>query len=181
MSLFVFLAGSIVGASRGFTWLSKNQPDLIVGGMGLGLTLIVPALAAVWLSARGHARSALVAFSLVTLLSLVPAVSYGTAWVEKQRSIKAFLQENEAVIAQASEIYAGVKIFNGLPFYLRRQVVMDTEEELLMQKLKGPGRCLVFTSDKRYNQNKDLFAPYLTAAKYGKVLLSNFAAKGATP
>ncbi len=181
MSLFVFLAVSIVGASRGFTWLSKNQPDLIVGGMGIGLTLIVPALASVWLAARGHARSALVALSLVTLLSLVPAVSYGTAWVEKQRSIKAFLRENEAVIAQATEIYAGVKIFNGLPFYLRRQVVMDTEEELLVQKLQGLERCLVFTSDKRYNHNRELFAPYLTAAKYGKVLLSNFAAKGVAP
>ena len=48
------------------------------------------------------------------------------------------MQENEAVIAQAREIYAGVKIFNGLPFYLRRQVDMDTEEELLVQKLRVP-------------------------------------------
>ncbi len=178
VSLFVLLAVSIVGAFKGLAWLSKNQPDLIVGGMGMGFTLIVPALTALWLSARGHVRSALVALSLVTLLSLVPVMSYGTAWVEKNRSIKAFLKENETIIAQAREIYAGVKIFNGLPFYLRRQVVMDTDEEFLVQKLQGSERCLVFTSDKRYKHNKELFAPYLTAANYGKVLLSNFAARG---
>jgi hypothetical protein len=50
-----------------------------------------------------------------------------------------------------------------------------------MQKLQGTEPCVVFTSDKRYAQHSSLFLPYLTAAKYGKVLLSNFAAKGATP
>jgi 4-amino-4-deoxy-L-arabinose transferase-like glycosyltransferase len=181
VSLFAFLAISIVGAFKGLSWLSKNQPDLIVGGMAGIFTLIVPALASVWLASRGHARSALVALSFVTLLSLIPAVAYGTAWVEKNRSMKAFLQENEAVITQARELYTGVKIFNGLPFYLRRQVVMDTDEDTLMQKLQGTEPCVVFTSDKRYAQHSSLFSPYLTAAKYGKVLLSNFAAKGATP
>ncbi len=37
VSLFVFLAVSIVGAFKGLSWLSKNQPDMIVGGMGMGL------------------------------------------------------------------------------------------------------------------------------------------------
>lgn len=180
-SIFAFLAIVIVGSFKGLSWLSKNQPDLIVGGMAGIFTLIMPSLAAVWLAGRGHARSALVALSFVTLLSLVPAVGYGTAWVEKNRSMKAFLQENEAVIVRARELYTGVKIFNGLPFYLRRQVVMDTDEDTLIKKLQGPEPCVVFTSDKRYAQHSSLFLPYLTAAKYGKVLLSNFAAKGLTP
>ncbi len=33
VSFFAFLAVSIVGAFKGLSWLSKNQPDLIVGGM----------------------------------------------------------------------------------------------------------------------------------------------------
>ena len=40
---------------------------------------------------------------------------------------------------------------------------------------------MVFTSEKRYKQNKELFAPYLVAAKYGKVLLSNSADRGVVP
>jgi 4-amino-4-deoxy-L-arabinose transferase-like glycosyltransferase len=181
VSFFAFLAVSIVGAFKGLSWLSKNQPDLIVGGMAGMFTLIVPALAAVWLSARGHGRSACIALSFVTLLTLIPATGYGTAWLEKNRSMKAFLKENEAVIARARDLYTGVKIFNSLPFYLRRQVVMDTEEEILVQKLRGSEPCVVFMSAKRYEQHSRIFSPFLTAAKYGKVLLSNFAAKGVAP
>jgi len=177
-SLFAFLAAAIVGSFKGLSWISKNQPELLAGGIGLGCTLIIPSLAALWLAARGHARSALAALSLVMFLSLVPMLHYGTAWIEKHRSIKAFLQENDPVISQAREIYAGVKIFNGLPFYLRRRVVMDTDEDFLLGKLRNPAPCIVFTSDKRYNNNKELFEKYLTVQKYGKVLLSNFAAKG---
>ena len=179
-SLFVFLAVVIVGSFKGLSWISKNQPELLAGGIGLGCTLIIPSLAALWLAARGHARSALAALSFVTLLSLIPVLNQGTAWIEKHRSIKFFLQENETIISQAREIYAGVVIFNGLPFYLRRQVVMDTDEDFLLEKLRNSIPCIVFTSDKRYNHNKEIFEKYLTVQKYGKVLLSNFAAKGNT-
>jgi hypothetical protein len=58
---------------------------------------------------------------------------------------------------------------------------MDTDEEKLVRKLQGPAPCIVFTSDKRYKYHKELFAPYLTAANYNKVLLSNFAARGVAP
>jgi len=58
---------------------------------------------------------------------------------------------------------------------------MDTDDEVLVKKLQGPEPCIVFTSDKRYKHNKKLFAPYLTAANYKKVLLSNFAARGGAP
>ena len=64
---------------------------------------------------------------------------------------------------------------------LRRQVILDTDEEKLVLKLQGPEPCIVFTTDKRYKYHKELFAPYLTAAHYNKVLLSNFAAKGVAP
>ena len=57
---------------------------------------------------------------------------------------------------------------------------MDTDEDYLLEKLQNPVPCVVFTSDKRYNHNKELFEKYLTVQKYGKVLLSNFAAKGTT-
>jgi hypothetical protein len=144
-------------------------------------TLIVPALAALWLAARGHARSACVALCFVTFLTLIPGLGYGTAWIEKNRSVKAFLRENEAVIAQARELYTGVKIFNSLSFYLRRQVILDTDEEKLVLKLQGPEPCIVFTTDKRYKYHKELFAPYLTAANYNKEQLSNFAARGVAP
>jgi 4-amino-4-deoxy-L-arabinose transferase-like glycosyltransferase len=181
VSFFACLAVSIVGAFKGLSWLSKNQPDLIFGGMAGMFTLIVPALAALWLAARGHTRSACIALSFVTFLTLIPSLGYGTAWIEKHRSVKAFLKENEAVIDQARELYTGVKIFNSLSFYLRRQVIMDTDEEKLVRKLQGPAPCIVFTSDKRYKYHKELFAPYLTAANYNKVLLSNFAARGVAP
>lgn len=177
-SLFVFLALVIIGSFKGLSLISKKEPELLAGGIVAGCTLILPALAALWLAARGHARTALATLSLVTLLSLVAVLHHGTEFIEKRRSIKAFLQANEALVAQAQEIYAGVKKYNGLPFYLRRQVFMDTEPDFLLEKLRGPAPCLVITDKKRYNRNKEYFEPYLTARQYKKVLLSNFAAGG---
>ena len=70
----------------------------------------------------------------------------------------------------------------GLPrevlVYLRRQVVMNTKKDFLVGKLRSTTPCIVFTSYKRYNRNKELFGKYLTVKKYGKVLLSNFASRG---
>ena len=95
--------------------------------------------------------------------------------------MKAFLLENEAAIQQARTIYTGVKVFNSLSFYLRRKVIMNPDKKFLAQKLQGAEPCVVFISEKRYKQNKELLAPYLMEAKYGKVLLSNFAAQKAGP
>ncbi len=177
-SLFVLLAIAIVGSFKGLSWISKNQPELLAGGISLGFTFIIPSLAALWFAARNHGRAALVALSLVMVLSILPLLHQGTAWLEKHRSIKPFLQENEHIISQAREIYAGVKIFNGLPYYLRRQVIMNTKKDFLVGKLENTTPCIVFTSYKRYNRNKELFGKYLIVKKYGKVLLSNFASRG---
>lgn len=177
-SLFAILAVIIAGSCMGLFWISRNQPELLAGGIGLCLSLCLPSFAALLLAVRGYARTALVALSFVTFLSLVPALNQGLDWLEKHRSIKFFLQENNAVIAQAQEIVAGVKIFNGLPFYLRRRVVMETDKNFLLEKLQNPTPCIVFTSEKRFNRNKELFGKYLTVQKYKKVLLSNFAARG---
>jgi 4-amino-4-deoxy-L-arabinose transferase-like glycosyltransferase len=180
-SLFVFLALCIVGGFKGLSYVSKHQPELLAGFIATAVTVILPALTALWLAARGHGRSALVALSCTMFLSLAPALGFGAPWAEKYRSIKPFLEENRELISRAGQIYAGVKIFNGLPFYLQRRVLMDTDEQVLIEKLRGTEPCIVFTSDKRYRKNENLFAPYLTEKKYGKVLLSNFAAKRELP
>ena len=114
----------------------------------------------------------------MTLLSLVPAVSYGTAWVEKHRSIKAFLQENEAVIAQALRSMRVLRFSTDFLFICAVRLLWTRKRNFSCRSCRGLSVVIVFTSDKRYNHNTELFAPYLTAAKYGKVLLSNFAAKG---
>ena len=137
VSLCAFLAVVAIGASGGVPWLSKNQPDLLRGGMAVAVTLIVPTLIAVWLAARGYGRSALVALSMATLLSIMPALDCANDWLIKHRSMKVFLLENEAAIQQAGELYTGVKTFTGLSFYLRRKVIMNRDAKLLAQKLQG--------------------------------------------
>ena len=181
VSLCAFLAVVAIGALWGLSWLAENQPDLLWSGKMAAVTLVVPALLAVCLAARGQGRSALVALSMATLLSIVPAVNCAGDWLNEHRSVKAFLLENNAAIQQAREIYTGVKTFTGLSFYLRRKVIMNPDKKFLAQKLQGAEPCVVFISEKRYQQNKELLAPYLMEAKYGKVLLSNFAAQKAGP
>ena len=175
-SIAALLAAVLGGGFAGLWWIARHAPETMAGGAIMLVTFCVPIALALWLAARNRKRAALFALCMATLASIIPFTSYGNAWLGRYRSMRDFVQEYEPLAGRADTAYSGFRTLNSLVFYLRRQVIVDTDSESLAKSLNASKRWICFLPAKKYEENRDTLSGFFVAEKYGRVLLSDMSA-----